>query len=163
MVVSIDLETNRKHRPVRKFSVETVIGGTEERFCLRGESNQKNEPSKTFMTSLKMFNIMTSDGIKHPQADMLSPSMSSRTLFSQPDEDNIVESSLDKDTIPNKFDLTEDKILEMDIDIQRLPGIEDQEVEELEEWKQSVIFGKKCKEDVLSLMDEYQDKSFKKN
>ena len=59
-------DTSRKHRPARKFSVETVIGGTEERFCLRGEANQKNESSKTFMTSLKMFNIMTSESISHP-------------------------------------------------------------------------------------------------
>ena len=37
----------------------------------------------------------------------------------------MMEATLEKDEIPSKFDLTEDKILEMDIDIQRLPGIKD--------------------------------------
>ena len=147
---------------MRKFSVETVIGGTEERFCLRSETSTKNDLAKSFMSSLKILNMYGPESANYPRTKTLSPSMSSLTIKSKPDEEATLPSAPD---VALKYSVSAESLTGMDlVDVEAIPGISDTEVQVLTDWRDDLVYEKRSG-DVLQLMDDYplQDNFFKKN
>lgn len=143
--------------------METVIGGTEQRFCLRSENREKSDLAKSFMSPLKIWKLCGPESASHPRAKMLSPSMSSMTLTSQTDEEI---TPLTAQDIANKYSLSADQLIDIDLlNLEALPGISDGEVQMLTDWRDQLLEQKRA-EDIRNLVDDnfhYQDNFFKKN
>lgn len=149
-------------RNMRKFSVETVIGGREDRFLLKSEP-PKLDFSKSFISPLKLMRFYGPKSPLESKTLTASPSLSSLTLTSQT-EDETLDSEQMATSIMQKYSIDEATLLHEDFPIlnQHL-NISDSEMKVLLEWRE-VIFDGKREQDLRQIIDDYpvQDKCFKK-
>ena len=149
-------------RNVRKFSVETVIGGSEGRFILKSES-PKLDFSKTFISPLKLMRYYGPKSPLESKTLTASPSLSSLTLTSQT-EDDALEREQMAVSIMQKHSIIESSLLhENFLDLHQHIDISDAEMKLLLAWR-DVLLDSKREKDLRNIIDDYpvQDKCFKK-
>lgn len=141
--------------------METVIGGREDRFCLRSELN-KSEYGKTFLSPVK---LMSSYGPKSPlgaRTLTASPSMSSLTLTSQTEEEPIETDAVLG--ILQQHSISENDLLEKDLDqIKQLSDISEEDMLRLLAFRE-LLLDHKCEKELTRILGDFpaQDKFFKK-
>lgn len=146
----------------RKFSVETVIGGTEERFCLRSE-HARPDYSRMFISPLKLMNNYGPKSPLETRTLTASPSMSSLTLTSLTDDENI-EGDLVL-SIMRKYSLTENALMGGDMrQIEQLPKISEEDIQRLLTYRE-LLLDSKCEKDLSRILGDFpaRNQCFKKS
>jgi hypothetical protein len=149
-------------RNVRKFSVETVIGGREDRFLLKSEP-PKLDFSKSFISPLKLMRFYGPKSPLESKTLTASPSLSSLTLTSQTDDEALDSEQL-VSNVMQKHSITESTLLHEDFPVlHQHSDITDGEMKMLLAWRDVLIDGKR-EQDLRHIIDDYpvQDKCFKK-
>ena len=140
-----------------------MIGGTEDRLWLRSDSSSKIDHSRSFLSPWK---LMRDYGPKSPVDSKTRPaspclSASVLTLCSQPDEEPPLDSTMAHKLL-DKFDLEDSQLLKFNVSyINELPGVTENEADILRQWR-DVLLEQKREESILHMIDDFQDKCFKK-
>ena len=152
----------------RKFSVETVIGGSERAFRVSSESSSIDEFSKCFLSPHKMLENYGPKSCLDQKSRPSSPCLSALALKSEPeDEDLPLNTTYEEiENLLSKCDLSEDGLISRDLDeLGKSRGLLQREVEQLKAWREKVVDdnAKRREEGILLLIDDIQDKCFKKS
>ena len=159
--------TNISLKGPRKFSVETVIGGSERGFRVSFESSSIHEFSKGFASPNKMLESYGPKSCLDQKSRPSSPCLSALALKSEPDDEDLP-AHTDYDGIDHllsKCDLSEDGLISSDLDeLGKARGLLQSEVDRLKAWREKVLDEneKRREEGILLLIDDIQDKCFKK-
>lgn len=142
--------------------METVIGGSEDRFLLKSET-PKLDFSKTFISPLKLMRFYGPTSPLQSKTMTASPSMSSLTLTSQTDDEALDSEHL-AIAIMQKYSITEVRLLHEDfLETHQHFDISDSEMKHLLAWR-DVLLDSKREKDLRQIIDDFpvQDKCFKK-
>lgn len=141
----------------RKFSVETVIGGTEDRFCLSSNAASRHEATKNYLSPMKLLAKYGPRSDNKPGG--LSPSLAISTTGSIGRFEATTDEQLDG--LKDKYRLTKDEILSSDLEMLELKSeILSEDLDAIAEMRGKLLDIRQ-KEDIFSLIDDYPEK-FKK-
>lgn len=130
---------------------------------MRSDPSSKNDLSRSFLSPLKLISYY---GPKSPLDTKTRPgspglSASVLTLCSQQEEELPVDSIM-SEKLFEKFSTDADRLMKYDSNyIDELPGITENEANMLKAWRDRLMEQKR-EESILHLLDDYQDRCFKK-
>ena len=155
----------------RKFSVETVIGGTQERpdrqdrFCLRDYNKIKDhhDLTKMLFSPLKMISSFGPRHTLHSSGLRTSPSLSSFTVNSQQEDEGLplVQQSL-VGSLLDKFRLTDEMLQHISsVELASIPGMTEKDLAVLEAYRIE-RYPDMTTHSILKMLDDYPEPRFKK-
>ena len=162
----LPIDSTMSIRYGRKFSVETFMGGSEKGFRLSSQSSSINELSKSFLSPLKLMEEYGPGSEREPISRPSSPDLSVRALRSVPENDPEVVDDIDIfHSVLRKYGLTEDSLLSKDSgELRDSMEIEERDQSLLCKWREKILLEnqKRREEGIIYLIDDLQDKCFRK-